>query len=106
MPGTAAPAIRCRMLKASNKREYQKRLRKVYAKVDSVIRATPGHLFFTDEQREVYTTIGGCHHLDGNYTVYGELIEGFDVLDVIAGQSRDSYDRPKKDIRIISITVQ
>ena len=95
-----------RMLKASNKREYQKRLRKVYAKVDSVIRATPGHLFFTDEQREVYTTIGGCHHLDGNYTVYGELIEGFDVLDVIAGQSRDSYDRPKKDIRIISITVQ
>jgi len=38
--------------------------------------------------------------------VYGELIEGFDVLDVIAGQSRDSYDRPKKDIRIISITVQ
>jgi peptidyl-prolyl cis-trans isomerase B (cyclophilin B) len=95
-----------RMLKASNKREYQKRLRKVYAKVDSVIRATPGHLFFTEEQRNAYTTTGGCHHLDGNYTVYGELIEGFDILDIIAGQSRDTYDRPKKDIRIINISVQ
>jgi peptidyl-prolyl cis-trans isomerase B (cyclophilin B) len=71
-----------------------------------VIRATPGHLFFTEEQRNAYTTTGGCHHLDGNYTVYGELIEGFDILDIIAGQSRDTYDRPKKDIRIINISVQ
>lgn len=95
-----------RMQKASNKREYQKRLRKINAQVDSMVRATPGHLLFTKEQRKVYTTEGGCHHLDGNYTVYGELIEGFDVLDVIAGQSRDEYDRPKKDIHIIKVTVE
>ena len=94
-----------RMQKASNKREYQKRLRKINAQVDSMIRATPGHLLFTKEQRKAYTTEGGCHHLDGNYTVYGELIEGFDVLDIIAGQPRDEYDRPKKDIRIIQLTI-
>ena len=95
-----------RMQKTSNKREYQKRLRKINAQVDSMVRATPGHLLFTKEQRKAYTTEGGCHHLDGNYTVYGELIEGFDVLDIIAGQPRDEYDRPKKDIRIIKVTVE
>ena len=94
-----------RMQKASNKREYQKRLRKINAQVDSMVRATPGHLLFTKEQRKAYTTVGGCHHLDGNYTVYGELVEGFDVLDAIAGQPRDEYDRPKKDVRIIKVTV-
>ena len=95
-----------RMQKASNKREYQKRLRKINAQVDSMVRATPGHLLFTKEQRKAYTTEGGCHHLDGNYTVYGELIEGFDVLDAIAGQPRDEYDRPKKDVRIIQLTLE
>lgn len=95
-----------RIQKASNKREYQKRLRKINAQVDSMVRATPGHLLFTKEQRKAYTTEGGCHHLDGNYTVYGELIEGFDVLDAIAGQPRDEYDRPKKDVRIIQLTIE
>ncbi|CCX78947.1 putative uncharacterized protein [Parabacteroides johnsonii CAG:246] len=95
-----------RMQKASNKREYQKRLRKINAQLDSMVRATPGHLLFTKEQRKAYTTEGGCHHLDGNYTVYGELIEGFDVLDAIAGQPRDEYDRPKKDVRIIQLTIE
>ena len=95
-----------RMQKASNKREYQKRLRKINAQVDSMVRATPGHLLFTKEQRKAYTTEGGCHHLDGYYTVYGELIEGFDVLDAIAGQPRDEYDRPKKDVRIIQLTIE
>lgn len=95
-----------RMQKASNKREYQKRLRGINAQVDSMVRATPGHLLFTKEQRKVYTTIGGCHHLDGQYTVYGELVEGFDVLDSIAGQPRDEYDRPKQDIRILKVRVE
>ena len=94
------------MIKMNNKREYSKRMREISAKIDSVILATPGHLVFTDEQREAYTTIGGCHHLDGQYTIFGELIEGFDVLDLIATQAKDAYDRPKKDIRIQSVTVE
>ena len=94
------------MIKMSNKREYQKRLRMINAQIDSVIQATPGHLLFTDEQRKAYTTVGGCHHLDGTYTIFGELTEGFDVLDQIATQPKDQNDRPKKDIRIQSITIE
>lgn len=94
------------MIKMSNKREYAKRIKEINAKIDSVIRATPGHLLFTDEQREAYTTVGGCHHLDGTYTIFGELTEGFDVLDIIANQPKDQYDRPKKDIRIQSVTIE
>ena len=91
------------LLKDSNKREYVKRLKAIKAQVDSTIMATPGHLLFTPEQKAAYTTVGGCPHLDGVYTVYGEVIEGFDVLDIIASQPRDRYDRPKKDIKIISV---
>lgn len=56
------------------------------------------------EHREVYKTIGGTPHLDQNYTVFGELIKGFDVLDSIAAtptNGRNNGDRPLKDIRII-----
>ena len=84
---------------------YNARIRAINAKIDSVVRATPGHLIFTSEQREAYTTIGGAPHLDREYTIYGEVIEGFDVLDTIASQPRDAYDRPKNDVRIISVQV-
>jgi peptidyl-prolyl cis-trans isomerase B (cyclophilin B) len=88
-----------------DRQAYNLRVISINAKVDSTIRATPGHLFFTPEQREAYTTVGGSPHLDGEYTIYGEMTEGFDVLDAIANQPRDAYDRPKKDIRIVSVHV-
>lgn len=97
--------VELQMLKADNPREYNRRVADINAKIDSLILATPGHLVFTDEQREAYTTVGGCHHLDGVYTVFGELTEGFEVLDKIAAQKTDKYDRPLKDIRILSVTV-
>jgi len=50
--------------------------------------------------REVYKTIGGTPHLDGNYTVFGEVIEGQDIVDKISLEPRDMNDRPNKDIRI------
>lgn len=93
-------------LKTEDKKEYNRRVVEINSKVDSVIRSTPGHLLFTPEQREAYTTIGGAHHLDGQYTVFGEVVEGFEVIDKIASQPKDAYDRPKKDVRIISVTVQ
>ncbi|MDR1332227.1 MAG: peptidylprolyl isomerase [Tannerella sp.] len=89
-----------------DRQAYNRHVTAINAKVDSMIRATPGHLIFTPEQREAYTTAGGSPHLDGEYTIYGEMTEGFDVLDAIAARPRDAYDRPKTDIRIVSIRIQ
>ncbi len=50
------------------------------------------------DQRQVYKTLGGTPHLDQNYTVFGEVIKGAEVIDTIATQPRDSHDRPQKDV--------
>ena len=55
----------------------------------------------TEEQRQVYKTIGGTPHLDGAYTVFGEVVRGLDVVNKIAAMKTDSNDRPVQDIRII-----
>ena len=49
-------------------------------------------------QRDVYTSVGGAPHLDQNYTVYGEVVSGIDMVDRIAAVKRDSKDRPEVDI--------
>ncbi len=59
----------------------------------------------TPEMREAYTTIGGAPHLDGEYTVFGEVIDGMDTIDRIEKAQTDSSDRPKEDIRILSMHV-
>ena len=59
---------------------------------------------FTPEQREMYKTQGGTPFLDGNYTVFGEVIEGMDIVDKIAAEPRDAADRPNKDIRMLKVT--
>ena len=58
------------------------------------------HHTFTAEQREMYKTKGGSPHLDGDYTVFGEVLEGMDVVDKISAEPRDRSDRPNKDIRM------
>lgn len=57
-------------------------------------------LTLNDEQKRIYTTQGGTPHLDGGYTVYGELEIGFDVLDKIAATPTNKADRPEKDVRM------
>ena len=49
-------------------------------------------------QREYYTTVGGAPHLDQNYTVYGEVVSGIDMVDRIAGVKKDKNDRPLQDV--------
>lgn len=51
-------------------------------------------------QREVYSTIGGTPHLDGGYTVFGELLEGVEIVDKIAAVETDERDRPIMDERM------
>lgn len=61
---------------------------------------------FTPEQREIYKTIGGAPHLDGAYTVFGEVIEGIEVVDKIATLPRDKFDRPLVDVPMKMIVVK
>lgn len=55
---------------------------------------------YSAEQRKVYTTIGGAPHLDGDYTVFGEVYEGLNVVDSIANIKTGMYDRPEKDVKM------
>lgn len=59
----------------------------------------------TPEMKEAYTTVGGAPHLDGEYTVFGEVISGFDTIDRIEKAETDGRDRPNNDIRIIGMKV-
>lgn len=60
---------------------------------------------FTPEQAETYTTIGGTPHLDGDYTVFGEVVDGMDVVDEIQQVATNSNDRPVDDVVIIKMTI-
>ena len=60
---------------------------------------------FTPEQVKAYTTVGGTPHLDGEYTVFGEVLEGMDIVDKIQRVKTDRSDRPEDDVKIIKVEV-
>ena len=60
---------------------------------------------FTPEQMKAYTTVGGTPHLDGEYTVFGEVLEGMEVVDKIQRVKTDRNDRPEEDVKIIKVEV-
>ena len=62
--------------------------------------AVARNLKINDEQKEIYTSLGGTPHLDGGYTVFGELEIGFEVLDKIASTKTGPADRPVEDVRM------
>ena len=68
-------------------------------KINPIYILTP-HYTFTPAQIEAYKKVGGTPHLDGNYTVYGEVLDGMDVVDKIATAETDTHDRPLENIRM------
>lgn len=60
---------------------------------------------FSDEQRMIYTTVGGTPFLDGDYTVFGKVIKGIEVADKITAVAKDQQNRPNEDIRMF-VTIQ
>jgi peptidyl-prolyl cis-trans isomerase B (cyclophilin B) len=66
---------------------------------------TGRELVITPEQEEVYTTVGGTPHLDGEYTVFGEVIGGMEVVEKIQSVPCDGNDRPLEDVRILKTEI-
>lgn len=58
-----------------------------------------------EAHREVYQTLGGTPHLDQNYTVFGEVVKGLEIVDSIAAVETGAMDRPVIDVRIIKVSV-
>lgn len=59
----------------------------------------------TQEQRQAYTTVGGTPHLDGQYTVFGQVVKGMEVVDAIQNVKTGANDRPVEDVKVISARV-
>ena len=78
-------------------------LERAQEKLDSL---SQGQLSFSEEMMDYYRRHGGSPHLDGQYTVFGEVIEGLDVVDRIQQVFTDDYHRPVDDVRILRATVE
>lgn len=84
------------------KRYSSNELEKIGEKLDS---ATQHRVVMTPEMKNLYLKIGGAPHLDGLFTVFGEVTEGMDVVRRIQQVFTDDDDRPVDDIRILKATV-
>ena len=81
-------------------KEFKELASKIKSSINFEYDSSREKLIFTPEQRKALTTIGGVPHLDHNYTVFGEVVQGMDIIDKIANMPTDSRDRPLTDVRM------
>ena len=93
-------------LKQTNPREYSRRLKAYRAEMNAAVAADPRSLVFSAEDREILTTGGGELSLNGEYTFFAQVVEGFDVIDRIAARKTDQHERPLQDVVIQSVRVK
>jgi len=77
-------------------------LDKVQAQLD---KSTGGLIQMSPETRSLYYRVGGTPHLDGQYTVFGEVLEGLNIVNRIQCVETDANDRPTEDVRIVKATI-
>jgi peptidyl-prolyl cis-trans isomerase B (cyclophilin B) len=89
---------------SSNMEAYKNKL---FSMIPSIEKSTGMKLTkeISPEKIKAYTTVGGAPHLDGEYTVFGKVIQGLDVIEKIATVQKDPADRPVDDIRM-KVTVE
>ena len=80
--------------------EFRAIAKQIKSSIEFEYSSSTEKLEFSEARRKAYTTIGGVPHLDNNYTVFGELISGFEVLDKIANLETDANDRPYTDVKM------
>eukprot|EP01029_Cantina_marsupialis_P009182 TRINITY_DN214700_c7_g1_i1.p1 TRINITY_DN214700_c7_g1~~TRINITY_DN214700_c7_g1_i1.p1 ORF type:complete len:212 (+),score=26.88 TRINITY_DN214700_c7_g1_i1:83-637(+) len=86
--------------KAKKVDEFRAIAKQIKGSIEFEYSSTNEKLEFSEARRKAYTTVGGVPHLDNNYTVFGEVISGFDVLDKIANLKTDANDRPYTDVKM------
>jgi cyclophilin family peptidyl-prolyl cis-trans isomerase len=86
-------------LKEEDPRAFNELLREIKQKINFEY-SLSDYIKFSEAKRKAYTTIGGLPDLDGDYTVFGEVVEGFEVIDKIAALKTDKNDRPYTDVII------
>ncbi len=92
-------------LKVTDKQAYNELVREIKDKLNFEYSISP-HKEFTPQQREAYTTTGGTPDLDGEYTVFGQIVEGQEVIRKINSLKTDANDRPLNDVTIKVEVVQ
>ncbi|KKS75631.1 MAG: Peptidyl-prolyl cis-trans isomerase [Candidatus Gottesmanbacteria bacterium GW2011_GWC2_42_8] len=90
---------------AGNNAELKLMINEIAAKLMTQFDLIDKTDLYTEEQIKTYTTQGGTPHLDGEYTVFGQVINGMDVVDKIAKLETDSNNRPLIDFRINTIEI-
>lgn len=92
------------ILDSLRKQKKVKEFREIAEKIKQDIafewNANTNKIYLPEEKKEAYIHQGGIHHLDKEYTVFGEVIDGFEVIDKIAALPTDGNDRPLTDVRI------
>lgn len=93
-------------LKENEPQAFNDRLDEIMFQIDSAFTASPNKFIFDPVEKEAYTTIGGARHLNMEYTAYGEVTDGLEVIDKIANLEVDGNDRPREDAKIIKVYIK
>ena len=84
-------------LKHKGNRKLNKEIESVFVKLKPELDSL-NLFYYTEDQKQIYSTIGGTPHLDQNYTVFGEIIEGLNIVDSIANVKTDKNNRPLENV--------
>ena len=98
-------ASRLSFLRVNDNPAYQSLQDSIQTAAEKQVAANPP-ASYTETQKRVYTSKGGSAHLDGEYTVFGEVVEGLNVVQALGATRTDAHEHPMKEIYIRKVTVK